>query len=318
MNAAYRQLFIFQQLLSGLVIHKQDLVKRFNVNARVIQRDFSQIRQFIDDQQLFYQMQYKRGLNGYVLETDQDSISKQSILVIIKTLLASRSLTSKEMKTTVSGLLNLATPEEQHEIRPIIQNESFYYLPVHHDQPLLRTIWQFSQFIIKKQAMQITYQRQHGEYKTYIILPESVIFSEYYFYIIAFNPQGKGNRFFRADRIKDYHQINKKITQNYADRFEDGKLRQQIQYMQPGQTITLLFEFSGIVEAALDRFPNSVVKKRDSVRHCVLIEAKTYDTGAKMWLLSQGNLVNVLKPTKLRDEIRDELRAMLHKYEKRE
>lgn len=315
MNAAYRQLFIFQQLLNGQIVEKSELSSKFNVTDRVIQRDFSQIRQFIDDRQLFYRMQYKRHLHGYVLETTQESVSKQSILLIIKILLASRSLTKSEMNATIDGLLTLVTPTSQQEILPIVRNEQFHYLPVHNNQPLLRIIWQFSQFIIKKQSVKIAYQRQRGEYKNYTILPEAVIFSEYYFYIIAFNPEGKGNRFFRADRIQNYKPTNNKISQSYADRFEDGKLRQQIQYMQPGKQITLQFEFFGIVEAALDRFPNSIVKKWYPDRNSVLIEAKTYDAGAKMWLLSQGSLVKVLGPLSFKTDIKKEISTMLGQYE---
>lgn len=106
------------------------------------------------------------------------------------------------MNATIDGLLTLVTPTSQQEILPIIRNEQFHSLPVHNNQPLLRIIWQFSQFIIKKQSVKISYQRQRGEYKKYTILPEAVIFSEYYFYIIAFNPEGKGNRFFVQTKFK--------------------------------------------------------------------------------------------------------------------
>ncbi|KRL53523.1 helix-turn-helix transcriptional regulator [Furfurilactobacillus rossiae] len=273
-----------------------------------------QIRDFIDYQQLFYHMQYKRSLGGYVLEITQDNVSKQAILLIIKILLASRSLTKQELTTTINGLLNLTTPSDQQEIRPIIRNEQFYYVPVHHGQPLLRTIWAFSQFITKKQAVDIDYQRQHGECKHYTILPEAVIFSEYYFYIISYSPEGNGDRFFRADRIRNFHQAPVKITQSYADRFEDGELRQHIQYMQPGKKITLQFEYWGIVEAALDRFPNAIIKARYPEKDSVLIEAEAYDAEAKMWLLSQGNLVKVISPISFKKIIVREINTTLIKY----
>lgn len=45
MNAAYRQLTIFQNLMNGQLVTKSELVTQFAVNPRVIQRDFSQLKQ---------------------------------------------------------------------------------------------------------------------------------------------------------------------------------------------------------------------------------------------------------------------------------
>jgi len=81
MNAAYRQLTIFQSLMNGQLITKSELVAQFAVNPRVIQRDFSQLKQFIADQQLPYQLAYHRGLGGYQLTSQQDDLSlKQPII----------------------------------------------------------------------------------------------------------------------------------------------------------------------------------------------------------------------------------------------
>ncbi|ETY74601.1 hypothetical protein LFAB_06320 [Lactiplantibacillus fabifermentans T30PCM01] len=315
MNAAYRQLFIFQQLLTGQLVQKGTLVRKFDVDPRVIQRDFSQIRQFITDQQLFYTMQYSRQRGGYTLATTQDSVSKQAILLIIKILLASRSLTTTEMQTTVNGLLALTPPRDQEAIRPIIKNETFHYVPLHHQQPLLQTIWQFSQFIIKKQTVTMEYQRQHGDYKRYTILPAAVIFSEYYFYVIAYSAEGHGNRFFRADRIRNYHETSTTIVRSRGERVEDGNLRQYVHYMQPGPKVELSFEFSGIVEAALDRFPKATVTARHPEQDSVTIKATASIAGAKMWLLSQGAKVKVLTPPSLVKTMADEIRAMAQQYE---
>jgi len=312
MNAAYRQLYIFQILLTGHVAVKSELANRFNVTPRVIQRDFSQLREFLTTESLDYQLIYSRRLNGYQLHGTPVTITKQSILLLIKVLLASRSLTTNEMHQTITNLLNLSSPEDQREIQPIIKNESFYYQPLQHQQPLLDRLWQFSQFITQKQPVTIIYQKQHREVVTRTILPEAVIFSEYYFYVVAYNAKYRSNLFYRLDRIRHFQTSSQPITRTRAERFEDGELRQLIHYMTPGKEITLRFKFWGIVEAALDRFPTAKIITRHS--DYVVIEATAFDLGAKMWLLSQGSNVAVIAPAEFVASIKTTLAEMAARY----
>ncbi|MGP4117918.1 helix-turn-helix transcriptional regulator [Levilactobacillus zymae] len=314
MNAAYRQLYIFQQLLSDHVVVKAQLAAKFTVTPRVIQSDLSQLKTFIHEQQLFYDLTYHRQLGGYRLDVTQDTISKQAILVLIKVLLASRSLTKNETDQTIDSLLNLIPKPEQREILPIIKNERFYYQPVTNGKPLLTLIWQFSQFIEHHETVTLRYRNQLNQQHQHTILPQAIIFSEYYFYVVAYSQDYHANRFFRLDRIQAYAPAKAHLTRSRAERFEDGELRRYIHYMQPGERMTIQFEFRGIVEAALDRFPTAKIKARYPERHSVLIEADVFDQGAKMWLLSQGALVTVKGPEKLINNIKAELATVLSTY----
>lgn len=314
MNAAYRQLTIFQALMTGHLVKKAALADQFAVSPRVIQRDFSQIRQFIAEQHLFYQLTYRRQLGGYQLSTTQATVSKQAILLLIKITLASRALTKSEMAQTIDGLLQLISPEDQNELRPIIKNERFYYQPLQHEQPLLNRVWQLSQYITQRQAVTITYQRQHRELVTRTILPEAIIFSEFYFYVIAYNPRYHQNLFYRVDRIRHLQTTSHAIPRGRADRVEEGELRQFIQYMQPGKKIDLQFKFWGIPEAALDRFPTAKITARYPDEGAVLIAAPTFDAGAKMWLLSQGANVQVIAPAGFAATMQAEIKRMLARY----
>ncbi|GEO73721.1 hypothetical protein FD30_GL001430 [Levilactobacillus namurensis DSM 19117] len=314
MNAAYRQLYIFQQLISNHVVVKAQLATKFAVTPRVIQSDLSQIKTFIHEQQLFYELTYHRQLGGYRLDVSQDAISQQAILVLIKVLLASRSLNQKEIGQTIDSLLNLIPPLEQREIIPIIKNERFHYQPVTHGKPLLTLIWQFSQLIEHQTTVEILYRNQLGHVDQRTILPQTIIFSEYYFYVVAYSQTYQANRFFRLDRIQNYTSSTTQLTRSRGERFEDGELRQYIHYMQPGEKMTIQFEFRGIVEAALDRFPTAKIKARYPERHSVLIEADVFDKGAKMWLLSQGSLVTVKGPKTLINSIQSELKKTILAY----
>jgi len=317
MNAAYRQLYIFQLLISDHLVNKTELAEHFAVNPRAIQRDISQIKAFLTEQQLPYQLAYRRQLAGYQLTTAQDHISKLVILVLIKILLASRALNQAELHDVVTGLMGLVSKSEQVEIQPIIKNEVFHYQPVHHQQPLLKLIWQIGQVIIAQQTIDIDYRNSQNQTETRTILPQAIIFSEYYFYVMAYSTKYHANRFFRLDRIFGYRATTQKIHRSRAERVSDGELRQYIHYMQPGGKITIQFEFTGIVEAALDRFPTAKVITTKSSHDKVLIEAEVFDTGAMMWLLSQGPMVRVISPDFFVQKIQDKLRTTLALYQEK-
>lgn len=65
----------------------------------------------------------------------------------------------------------------------------------------------------------------------------------------------------------------------------------------------ITFRFSGAsLQAVLDRLPTARVVSQDD--DGAIIEAKVFGKGIKMWLLSQGPFVEVLKPVEFREEIR--------------
>ncbi|CAM3210791.1 helix-turn-helix transcriptional regulator [Lactiplantibacillus plajomi] len=315
MNAAYRQLYIFQQLLSDHLVEKRPLAARFNVDPRAIQRDLSQLKTFISDQQLPYQLVYSRQRGGYQFVSAQDQVSKQVVLVLVKVLLASRALNQDELHDAVTGLLKLVTVSERAEVQPIIKNEVFHYQPLRHQQPLLKRIWAISQYISRQQPIAIDYRNARNQTQTREILPQALIFSEYYFYVVAYSLKYHANRFFRLDRIFGYRLSTQKIHRSRAERVSDGQLRQYIQYMQPGKLRTIRFEFSGVVEAALDRFPTARIITAASRPGTVLIEADVFDSGAMMWLLSQGQRVKVVGPADFVAQMKASLTATLAQYD---
>lgn len=314
MNSAYRQLYIFQSLLTNHILNKSNLADHFDVTERAIQRDFSQIKQFIFDQQLPYQLTYSRKQSGYQLTTTQDQLSKQTVLLLIKILLASRSLNKTELNATITSLLATLPHTEQAEVQPIIKNEFFYYQPLRHQQDLIALIWQLSRFIAHQTTIDIDYRNSKNHTETRTILPQTIIFSEYYFYVVAYSAKYQTNRYFRLDRIFNYHLSKQKIHRSRAEHVSGGQLRQVVQFMQPGEKVTIQFEFSGVVEAALDRFPTARVITAKSSSHTVLIETEVVDNGAIMWLLSQGPLVKVISPASFVQQIRESLAKTLKQY----
>ncbi|WP_412729488.1 WYL domain-containing protein [Geobacillus stearothermophilus] len=62
----------------------------------------------------------------------------------------------------------------------------------------------------------------------------------------------------------------------------------------------------------MDRFPNAKVIEK--LPEGWLIEAEVYGKGCMMWLLSQGERVEVISPQSLRDEMKRTIQLMADKY----
>lgn len=311
-GSATRQLTIYQTLLTGAPVTKKDLVERFDVDERSIQRDISNIRNFIAEENLELELEYRRSTKAYQLVGKTQTFGKAHVLALIKILLASRAFNKDETEQLIALLLARLEPGEQRELNWIIKNEQSNYLPLTSATELLKPLWDFSLYIVRSQAVDITYTKQRGEKVTRTIVPKAIIFSDYYFYVVSYNPKYDNDLFYRLDRIKEWYPSDEKIKIEHKDRYEDGKLRKKIQYMTPGDQKKIRFEFTGILEAALDRFPMSKVIENDGKK--ALLEVETIDQGAKMWLLSQGKRVKIVSPADFKNEMQAEIKAMLDNY----
>ena len=142
------------------------------------------------------------------------------------------------------------------------------------------------------------------------------MFTDYYFYLIAFRTDGKTDKpyYFRIDRIKQITIHRKKFDAFDTPDFDEGLLRKRSLFMWPGKLRTIRFEFSGpSVQAALDKLPTAkIIERLGGGKY--LIEAEVYGDGIKMWLLSQGTWVKVVSPAEYVDEMRKEVEAIAAYY----
>lgn len=141
------------------------------------------------------------------------------------------------------------------------------------------------------------------------------MFSDYYFYLIAFNTEGTLDKplYFRVNRIKHITEHRKKFTNTEASEFDEGLLRQRSLFMFPGKLRTIRFEFIGsAIQAILDKLPTARVIERNGRTYTV--EADVYGDGIKMWLLSQGHRIKVISPDDFVEEMKKEVEAISECY----
>jgi predicted DNA-binding transcriptional regulator YafY len=327
-----RTLDMYSRLCEGKTINKREEALRFGVDERSIQRDIDDIRGFLSDQSAVNACDtrtivYDRTREGYVMQGDEGSLmTNDEVLAVSKILLESRAFTKKEMRSILDKLISGCVPEKSMKmVSDLIANEKYHYVELRHQSGVKDKLWKLGEEIRDYNLIEIIYQKQVSskEKVTRVIQPVALLFSEYYFYLNAFivekNEAGRYERMFdyptvfRVDRIVKVHELGEKFKIAYANRFEEGAFRKRVQFMFPGDLINLQFRYTGRnVEALFDRLPTAKVLSENEEE--TIIEAEVYGKGILMWLLSQGDSVEVLRPQSMREEAKNILLRMLEKY----
>lgn len=313
----HRILQLYERFRKGVVVNKARTALELNVDERTIQRDIESIRNHLQEVHNGQTITYNRRDNGYILIGDKEGLSSRELLTITKILLESRALNRDEMKKTMDALLAQSTKDDRKFIQLIVGNEFHHYRPLQHNQPLLEKLWKIAESIRSKKMIEIVYERMDQQQNQRIVKPVSIMFSEYYFYLIAFMKESEHQSpvIFRLDRIRELKQLDERFSFAEKDRFEEGLLRQRIQFMYSGKLDRLQFIFRGVtIDPILDRFPNGRII--ETLEDGWKIEAEVFGSaGCIMWLLSQGKKVEVIKPVDLRTQMKNMIQSMASLYQ---
>ncbi|MEK4715736.1 helix-turn-helix transcriptional regulator [Sporosarcina sp. FSL K6-5500] len=312
-----RVLSMYERLCCGHSISKRDEAGVFQVNEKTIQRDIEKIRRFLETSKMNEYLEYDREDNVYRLDRINGSaIHKEEILAIIKVLLESRAFLKEEMFEVLTKLTRMADPAERKFITVFLQNEKHLYEELQYDQSLLTLHWKLAKAVHRKQLIKLQYKRENDEKAAERLLkPVGLLFSEFYFYMIAYQTSQDFDfpTIYRLDRIKECTVINSHFKLPYSERFQEGEFRKRVQFMHTGELMTIRFRFTGFSpQAVLDRLPTAKVLSKSG--KAVVFEAEVYGKGIKMWLLSQGDSVEVLHPEEFRLEMTEMVNKMANNY----
>lgn len=314
-----RMLSMFERLTQGELLEKSVEAERFGVNPKSIQRDIDDLRNYFLEtypDEIGTEIVYDHSRKGYCLKRDQHNwLTSPEILAIAKILLESRAFTKEEMNQLLDKLVVQSNVAESN-IKELIQNERFHYMPLKHQRALFSRLWEISDAIRRQVLIEVRYDRI-GDHKNIErrLEPQGIIFSEYYFYLVAYihDTDYEFPTIYRLDRIADYTLTNEHFYVSYEKRFQEGELRKRIQFMQSGSLMKLRLRFWGeSLEAVLDRLPTAHIIRQD--KKSAVIEAEVFGRGIKMWLLSQAQYLEVLKPDDFRQEMYETIKAMEQIY----
>ena len=299
-NKGFRLLQLYERLSRGEVIHKAELAQKFAVTDKTIQRDIEELRSYLAETRIDEgeaSIVYERSRGGYLLtHAASEWLTNEDVLAVCKILLESRAFCKEELDALLKKLLRQTAPHDREQVGKIIRSEQHFYVPLRHGKKLLSAIWELSQHMTAQHTIRISYCRQDGTERTHEVNPVAIMFSEYYFYLIAYLADGRKEfpTIFRIDRIARFAPTGASFRVVHRRKFSDGEFRQRIQFMYAGELRRVTFDYSGAsVEAVLDRLPTArIISQKDGVYR---ITAEVYGSGIDMWLRSQGSAVRVVE-----------------------
>ena len=305
-----RVLSLYSQLMEGRIIKKSVAAQKYGVNERSIQRDIEDIRAFCRNcialgDSMPGDLIYDYTEKGYRLERRQaPKLSNSEVLALCKILLDSRAFVKTEMADMLHKVIACCVPESnQALITKLVNNETFHYVEPRHRTSFLDTMWQLGEAIQQHRYVNITYGRMKDRKVVERRLkPLALLFSEYYFYLIAFIDDSNIQRIYesardmtptiyRLDRIKSLAVEKNLFRIPYNRRFQEGEFRKRVQFMYGGPLQRVTFTYTGYdIDAVLDRLPTAKILSEENGTY--QIEAEVYGTGVEMWLDSPGKYVS--------------------------
>ena len=308
-----RVLEIYTALLEGKIVNKREIAQKYGVNERSIQRDFEEIRAFLDDKNsemgCFNELIYDRKLNGYRMEyITGPKLSNSEVLAISKILLDSRAFTKNEIHSILQRLVECCIPKDsQRIVSELIRNEEYHYVELQHKTVFIDKLWGIGQAIRKNQYIEIEYKRtKDREIVKRKLKPVAIMFSEFYFYVAAFIDDADESRnhfdvlndtfptIYRIDRICKLNILEEHFFIPYKNRFEEGEFRKRIQFMYGGKLQKVRFKCKEIsLEAVLDRLPTAQILSEEDGEY--VVSAEVFGKGINMWLRSQGENIKLLQ-----------------------
>ena len=276
-----RVLSLYDRLSTGRIIYLKDELNATGMSDRSFKRDITELRNYLAEKVVDgkgkKEVVYDRDRNCYYMTDEKDTLPDyQKIFAVAKILLGSKGLSQTEMNQVMEYLLSLCNDEDKRkEIKKFLADGKFNYQGPKHGKDLISIIWHLAQAVENQNRLKIRYRRLDGQQEVDRVLePIGVIFSEYYFYLLAY--------------ILEEH-----FNVSYSEKFEEQKFRDSIPLMFGGDIRRIKFWYSGpSLEAVQDRIPTAKVVKEETGRW--LLSAEVIGKGAEMWLNSQGEMINII------------------------
>lgn len=314
-----RVMELFLRAMKGESLSVQQLAFEYNVSTRSITRDINSLKAFLAEHAdiLGYaELEYTSTNHCYSLKMDH-FLSNKELLAITKILIGSRALNNRDLLEIIRKLKMNTTASDRLKLENLIRKEIYQYDEIGSDcQSVIDNLWKLTNCIENKNTISISYYKMNRDLVKRKIKPVSILFSEYYFYLIGYMLETETPNtpiYYRVDRIVDITVHREKYTLTKEQNVDEGLLRRKSQFMWPGPSRRIRFEFSGpSVQAILDRIPTAkVVEKQDGKS---IIEAEVFGSGIKMFLLSQGAWVKVLEPEEFVQEMKEEVEKLSNYY----
>lgn len=296
-----RVLDIYLRLLNNQAVNTKKLALEYQVSERSIQRDIHDLRNFLLSTNDIAEIVYSNN-NSYILKNEKNQkLTNSEILAVCKILLDSRAFLKAEMEEIISKLIKQCVPKESYlKVSKLIENEKFHYIELQHKKSYINDLWELGEAIQHQFKVEVEYIKVTKEEVKRVIQPVGLMFSEYYFYLLAYiddknkELKGKFPTIYRIDRIKKFRILDEHFPIIYKNRFEEGEFRKRVQFMTIGELKKIIFECSEQnLEAILDRLPTAKIQSKEEDRY--VITAEVFGLGIDRWLAGQGKDIKIIE-----------------------
>lgn len=316
MDKVNRMLMLFHSLIQGGKINKVDFAKSNNISERSVDRDIEDIRNYLAEIHAGSEVIFNKAENIYYLTNwNNYKFSSVEAITIFKILLGSKGLRKDEMQGIMRAIRMMIDPMARKETINSVYAEVENYISPVHEKPLLNILEELTAVIQKRLKIDIDYTKKTGN-KTYKrISPLIFIFSDFYFYLIAFIDEAeyKYPAFFRVDRINSIKVTDEQYSEELYKTYNAAKMRNCLQFMYTGELLNIKVRCKNqSVEAFKDRLPNNWLIKDEG--EFKIYGVKVFGDGFIKWVLSQGTNIEVLEPLILREKILKEVNQINDLY----
>lgn len=320
MDKKNRILAILYRLLYGEKLTVASMADFYQVSAKSIVRDISEIRTFLsDNRELVHNAEliYDNRERYYRLDAKK-LMEAEDLLCIFKIIYGSRAID----KESIFKLLQCLSPDAGEGGSELLlrdyKNEMEYYHTVMTGsfQEIRDKVWKLQNMIGKGKEICISYKRLDGKSVIRSLYPIAVSFSNFYFYLLACRADKEDTTvlFYRLDRIVEMKESSRRMPLSIEERHRLEYVKLYSQNMFNGERIKIRFRYTGpSLPAILDRFPTAEILHQNE-KGAELSAMVEYSRGTVMELLSQGSWVKVLSPERLVEDVKKELERMLKEY----
>ena len=325
-NKIYRIIELYQRFNNGEAMSKKKISYEYGVDLRTVQRYIKELNDFFEEHdrnnnEPIRRIEYnsKKSVYELVNRNSESNLSDGDILAICKIILESRAFSKSEMERIINTLT--AKFNNDKLMKNALINEEFNYEELRHNKnkkcgkTLSNFLWDINKSIAERKIIEAVYTRKDNQTRSVRLKPLAIVFNEYYFYLMAQNADNKDDYIysFRVDRFKEYKVTNEEFKIDYKDKFKEGEFRKKIHFMYKGELTHIQFKFWGdSLEAVLDRIPTAEIIGWDGDK--AIVEGEVYSKGAIMWLLSQMEFLEVIRPKSLRKVMKEKIEKMYKLY----
>ncbi|MFC6171895.1 helix-turn-helix transcriptional regulator [Loigolactobacillus jiayinensis] len=257
----------------------------------------------------------------YQLAAENVETGLVNAIAIAQIIIASRAFkkghltVENELQQVLDTLKVTLTPNQQQRFDKAISRAIGSYEPLKYPQ-LLGYLGQILDAIAKHQRLVFMYKKGAAASVAQLhnAQPETIFFDVSYFYVVMRYANEAQPKLFRLDRITEIQKITAGEQLDLDTHFKLKEFRHEAVLLAMGQLTTFRFICRIPPQIALDRFPGAkIISKPNSP--AIIIQARAYEKGATMWLMSQGKEIELIYPSDFVKRFKQEVKATFEQYD---